>query len=385
MFFGKRSVALILLVVIFGGCKSHLRPHPRSGSNHCKIQAGRWGFINRRGQVVIQPSIESTMYSFHEGLLCASSGDKWGYIDTSGHWAIKPRFDNVGCFSEGVADVVLKGRCIYVDRTGRKVIDAADAVECQPFSNGYGMVAFARDEKGDSEYNFYDRRGHLLLKSDYDVANQFGSGLATVKSNGIWAIIDTKGRVRARLRRNIDVVMPFSEGLAKATSGGKCGFIDASGRWVIRPRFDDAESFSGGFGLVRLGDLYGFMNKRGRWLVCPRFHDADSFSEGLAAVGWPSRMGYIDKSGRFAIKPEFDDAYAFSEGLALVSCNDFAESVYIDKSGKTVISSVQWPGHDASEMSFMASDHQFSCGRASFFYLGQPAKAMDIKLSRAEN
>ena len=35
---------------------------------------------------------------------------------------------------------------------------------------------------------------------------------------------------------------------------GKYGFIDKQGKWVIQPRFDDAERFSDGLAAVRIGD-----------------------------------------------------------------------------------------------------------------------------------
>ena len=63
------------------------------------------------------------------------------------------------------------------------------------------------------------------------------------------------------------------------------GFVDEEGKWVIKPKFRDAEDFSEGFAAVKLDGKWGYIKSDGKWLVKPRFYrDAGPFEYGIAAV-----------------------------------------------------------------------------------------------------
>jgi len=129
-----------------------------------------WGYVNKRGEMVIKPQFKKA-FPFSEGLALVSAGgvaifdsafksfQKMGYIDKSGHWVIesrvsygffdnfsegtapfyagwsrtwgyinhqgkvfiKPRFGWAGSFKQGLAPVLVDGRCGYIDKTGRVV------------------------------------------------------------------------------------------------------------------------------------------------------------------------------------------------------------------------------------------------------------------------
>src|SRR5438270_11126585 len=69
---------------------------------------GRYGYINRRGQVIIKPSF-AFAWPFSEGLASAWVGDqessKAGYIDATGKFVIGSRFDEARGFHDGLAAV----------------------------------------------------------------------------------------------------------------------------------------------------------------------------------------------------------------------------------------------------------------------------------------
>ena len=62
--------------------------------------AGKIGYIDRTGRMVIQPQFElggvESDYPFSEGLAAvAVAHGKWGYIDKTGKFAIAPRFQEL--------------------------------------------------------------------------------------------------------------------------------------------------------------------------------------------------------------------------------------------------------------------------------------------------
>jgi len=102
------------------------------------VQLGeRWGFIDRRGRLVIPAEFEDgwatspggvrggpPIGSFREGLAAVYKDGSWRFIDAKGV-AIPGRFvkaamGNYG-FRDGIASVCGKKRCGYIDRTGRAI------------------------------------------------------------------------------------------------------------------------------------------------------------------------------------------------------------------------------------------------------------------------
>lgn len=72
-------------------------------------KGNRYGYINRKGEVVISPRFEQAE-PFSEGLAQVMQKGKWGYIDTSGEYVIPPRFDDADTFRDGTALVATMSR-----------------------------------------------------------------------------------------------------------------------------------------------------------------------------------------------------------------------------------------------------------------------------------
>ena len=64
-------------------------------------------------------------------------------------------------------------------------------------------------------------------------------------------------------KRGYDYVAEYSEGLAEVKLNGKYGIIDKSGTLVIPCKYDWAFSFSEGLAEVKLNGKYGYVNKSG--------------------------------------------------------------------------------------------------------------------------
>lgn len=89
-----------------------------NGVNQGKTEAGAsWGFIDRKGNFVIQPQFES-VGPFKNGLAPARMAGKWGYINKSGKFVIKPQFDRANDFSEGLAAVSKEEKYGFIDTNG---------------------------------------------------------------------------------------------------------------------------------------------------------------------------------------------------------------------------------------------------------------------------
>ena len=72
-------------------------------------QNGKWGFINNKGEFVIEPSYTDAR-SFSNGFAAVKVNDKWGFIDMENNMIIEPQFQDVRDFSgSGSAFVLMDG------------------------------------------------------------------------------------------------------------------------------------------------------------------------------------------------------------------------------------------------------------------------------------
>jgi hypothetical protein len=148
-----------------------------------------------------------------EGLVSVRFGGKWGYVDGRGQVVIQRRFDGAGDFAGGLAPVTLEGgRCGYIEKTGRLAIPARFRA-CQSFSDGRARVDLAEDPTDSEQVAFIDREGKTVVAGaqaspPFDSAEDFKDGLAAVGAGG----------------------PPHMAG-----SGTLLGYVDRTGRYVWKP------------------------------------------------------------------------------------------------------------------------------------------------------
>jgi hypothetical protein len=135
-----------------------------------------------------------------------------------------------------------------------------------------------------------------------------------------WGYVDRDGKLL--IRPQFDIAEQFSEGLAHVSEFGRHGFINWKGEYVIRPGYLNARSFSEGLAAVVFSHRWGYIDRFDRYVITPLFDEAFAFSEGMAAVLWRGRWGFLEKSGKYAIPPRFDEARRFVRGVAEVRIGD---------------------------------------------------------------
>ena len=95
------------LLFTAGNVEYGVRWHRPQPSLYPVVVNGRWGFVNKSGETVINPQFDRAE-GFAEGLAPVRMG-RWGYVDSSGKIAVVPQFDKADVFSEGLAAVRLGG------------------------------------------------------------------------------------------------------------------------------------------------------------------------------------------------------------------------------------------------------------------------------------
>jgi hypothetical protein len=336
----SRSILLLICLTVF--LVSIVAAQEKQSSDLFKIRVnGKFGFIDRSGNVVIQPQFQG-VYDFSNGLAKIYVGGKFdtAYIDETGKIVIEPLFDIGGIFSEGFAWVGFDPT-----KTEYKIGNKTHYSSQSSHSFNYKI-------------GFIDKSGKFITEPIFTFAGNFSEGLAFVRTKeNKFGFIDKTGKFV--ITPKFDWADNFSEGLALVFVKGKYGFIDKTGKIIIKPQFTKAESFSEGLACVKIGGTvrepnfgmqnitttiadtnYAYIDKTGKVVFRIKAGEARSFSEGLARFERFGKNGdgFVDKTGKIVIDPKVDAAGEFSEGLAEVFLpGDDYSFGFIDKSGNVII------------------------------------------------
>lgn len=363
---------------------------------------GRYGFVNRRGEVCIPCQYEEAG-DFSEGLTAVRKKGKVGYVDRAGKVVVPFRYDHAGPFSEGRAMVEANEKAGYIDKKGRMVIEPR-FFEAHPFKNGLAKVSMGNDlrrrlrrmsRKGgpvpaigwSDSYGLIDKTGRFVAGPGLGHLNKcvdegdsgreywmaVGKGYGFLDASGKWDPKIDLGQYRGIWLK------PFSDGLAEIRVevlvsprkiASRTGFVDRSGKLITGWHEDwvCTTDFSEGLAAVAISKpihregrkvrnkwVWGYIDRTGRWVVEPRFDSAHPFSEGLACVKVgedrekkvKGKLGFIDRTGDWAVRARFDVARSFRHGLAKVGEGGVDRSGraplngYIDKSGQYVFGPVK--------------------------------------------
>lgn len=219
----------------------------------------RWmdGFLSGEGQSLV-PCVYDRAHPFTEGLAAVQKGKAWQYIDRQGNVVLQPKVEDAREFGEGLAPVKMTGRWGYIDKRGEVVIDPAYG-DAEPFHDGVAVVGKP------GKYGIINRNGEVIVKPSFIDMQSSSEGLlgaqkalddkcGFLNTNGDWKIEPRFVRVR-----------PFSEGLGMVVTKFQPAFIDREGREVIPPfRATAADGFIGGLARFDLGQRsFGYINKEG--------------------------------------------------------------------------------------------------------------------------
>lgn len=238
------------------------------------------------------------------------------------------------------------------------------------------------------KWGYMDAKGNVLVKPQYDYAEQFSDGLGLVRLEGKYGYIDGNGKISIPIKydsatsfqngnavvslykdkddeyisywikpngkyflklsepsEEYDIVTyePFRGELARIRMDGDVpyyGYLNKEGVIALHIDYLEAEPFSEGLAVVCKDDnyKYEFINTKGEVAFTQNYDSIGSFSEGLAPVrrgGVGGKEGFIDKKGNIKIPLTYQDARPFSDGLAAVKQNDLWG--FIDKNNKWVI------------------------------------------------
>jgi len=199
----------------------------------------KWGFINKSGETIVKPSLQDIFACDNDNYLVFRQNNKVGYINKNGKVAIPPQYDYAGCFSEGLAQVLVGDKVGYIDKSGKFKIKpmfkvkttnpvsspivpdfssySSDTIKPYCPSDVYTFLGKYKNglirTRINDKYGFINKSGQCMLKPEYDSITSFNEGSAVIQKDNKWGYIDESGKVI--FKPQFAQARPFTESLAK--------------------------------------------------------------------------------------------------------------------------------------------------------------------------
>ena len=242
------------------------------------------------------------------------------------------------------SDISKKGRSLVfqgiADHYGHMVITNEKYSHISHFRHGLAMA----QDKATKKWGFVDRHGKEVIPCiwrNVGILNDYAVPVVDDKTNLV-GYMDVRGKMISPCIWEDG--WQFNEGMAKVKSNGKFGMINQLGELVIPCEWKAMGFCSESLIPVKNDEgKCGFMN---RWTknidIDFQWKEASMFSEGLAAVQSfeNKKLGYINKQGDVVIPFAWKKARDFQNGLALVTRSKkflwWDKWVYINKKGEII-------------------------------------------------
>jgi hypothetical protein len=325
--------------------------------------------VNKNGEIIteIEGKKIDTLSYFYENRMAFRSAGKWGFIDTEGKVVVGAQYESVESFQNGFCKVKKEGKFGYIDQAGQVVIPTD-----YQYLSAYAQELVAVQNK---KFGLITNKNKVLIKPEYDFLSlalkKADKLLWKARKEGKWGIIDSKNQIIVPF--NFSKIEDFSGSFAIVWQGNKIGVVSEKGDILFQPQNFNADVEMATFtksGLIRVGAekiedknskqiLYkknGFITKEGTWVVEPLYAYIQDFDKifiekkGVTLMQKNEKFGYLDATGKEVVKAEFDEIdpafeQIFAEQKGVVRVRKGNLFGYINFKGETILSvSYEWIG-----------------------------------------
>lgn len=285
----------------------------------------------------VQTLVFDEAYPFSEDLACVKINGRYGYIDKTGEVVIKPKYDTIGYFHSGFSLQIKNNLYGVIDKSGKVIIP----FEYQELSTGTEKYIAARKN---GKYGCIDFNNEVIIdftspmpiqlidySEDHTIAIIYGESMSQ-------GIVDIKtGYKSPVIYSSIEPWSNISNTVA-TYSGSKYGFINLDTQTEIEPQFLNSLSFNDNLAAATSDNVkYGYIDITGDYVIEPIYDEAYPFSDGLAFVKTNDKFGCINTKGEMVFEPQFSGTGFFYNGVAEISSfSNVNESIYINTAGEEI-------------------------------------------------
>ena len=310
-------------------------------------------FITKKNLKLEGDFNEVRIFSF--GLAGVRKNRKWGFIDEKGKLIIEPIYDEVQYFTtNGLCPVVKNGKSGFIDKTGKEIIPIIyEDARSEQLDN---IVIIKKNKK----WAFFNNQGQQLSDfvfdevfstEHYDFSKDiFDRSETTFFKNG--AALVRKGKVYEFLDEKIEPAFPnnkfdsatvfdaFKNAIVKRK--GKYGMIKSDGEFKVPLEYNFIEPYDSNHGIcseyfnARKGKVYSIFNKNLKKIgesLEPIYNNFRTDNPTISFKNLKGKYGVIDRNGNVKVPFIYDEELRF-EGKKYAIAIRNGKSGIIDSNGK---------------------------------------------------
>lgn len=255
-----------------------------------------YGIVNKSGKILYPAIYKYIQRDGFNGFIVEDTLGNQGYVNNQGEFILPCRYEDIGCFDEGLMAVARNDKYGYVDTTGMWVIDAIYK-DAQRFGDGVARVQI------DGKWQFVDCEGKEVSGLEYDeILTDFACNRAFVKKGNTILMVNRGGEEIANIEA--DSVYRFCDSYATFKKDGRFGKIDTLGRIVVQPKYER---------------LYGTANA-------------------LSIFEEHGKQGLIDTIGTVIVDANYEQIINDKHPISLVLCvnDNWRRGIYYDRKGNLI-------------------------------------------------
>ena len=198
------------------------------------------GYLDRSGNIIIDSKNDAVWPMTSYGTLVKNQG-KLGFMNRKGEYIIQP-----GNYDAGEMDTI-NALLVLINKDNGKagIFNLETGKQVNPFVyDSINFVSATRmvATKGESKYLIDMQSGNIVFTTTKDMTiDAFGGAYAWVhKGSNDYQLIDDSGKVLFHDKNKlISKTVPFRHGYGAVKSNGKWGVMNSNGEWIVQPIYDE--------------------------------------------------------------------------------------------------------------------------------------------------
>lgn len=258
---------------------------------------GKWGFINDKAEVVIQP-VYNHAVDFKGSYAVIKKGNLFGVINKSGNEIIPPIWNAIQVLSDTLLGVRKDSLWAVIDYTGKQYLPPV----CELLQPAFGGCVLYKVER---RTGLLDKNGAKLIPPIFDTIYQYRNNYFETILNihkGLYSPIGKK-----ILPANNEAIYQYYAGYIVFKTDGKWGAVDMEGTELIHPEWAEMDVISKKFIKVRNNKLWECYSVASKSLSNGAFDEIAPLTENLVLIQKYGAWGIMDANVEIKLKPEYND------------------------------------------------------------------------------
>jgi hypothetical protein len=229
-------------------------------------------------------------------LIPIQQNERIGFADTTGRILIQPLYDEVGDFIEGLSIVHKNDSVFFINKENTNTLGRVFS-DALPFHNGLAPV------KVNDKWFLIDRLGEIKSES-YDEVNEMSEELYIIKQANLYGAMDEYGQKIYPCK--FEKLGDLKNKCAYYQLEGKYGFITKTG-YVHKPEFEWISDFSSNeIAIYKLNNKFGLIKNNGKVLLDPKYDQIQLCTNNIYLIVLNNLYGFYSSGACFLSEVIYD-------------------------------------------------------------------------------